>query len=582
MQSTLRQLSKAFVVELLKTSFNMSDARSCAEEFRFLFAKYLKKGLNVNNNISELYEEFFALNDSSLYHVNIKLFFGFKYAQEHEFIDHFELIKKNDYNLKLYFASILNRADSIRARLSKNPLLVNQIYPVLKSRQGRSFLYFATANNNTEACKTLLAYNPDINLAIKYGPHAGGTALYNACERNNTEIAKLLLERKANVNAAITGSACEGVTPLITAIFNENVELVEQLLKHGANPNARQGDIRALPYWGRGLTALHLACSISPKQSLRISNLLIQSGADVTIKTSLGVTPLWIAVNNNNSTVVDALLRTKIDINYRIPITKRIENRVDGKTYFANYFEGETAFWRACYTGKFSLAQMLLQYGADPKVKPENMASAFWYVFRKGNTKLAELLLKHGADINSKNEYGETALVNAASFNKIAVVKFLLSNNASPNIIDANRRTAFSYACCHDNEEMLLLFMQYGAKIPESIQKFPWLHRAIGFKSKTVAKLLILLGAKDDELDKEQKKIYSELVKDINSAFNFKKLYDFQAAYSLPSEITAHILGFAIKDYIGFLPSSILCSRILENISSKELNSKTTSRCLIM
>lgn len=86
-------------------------------------------------------------------------------------------------------------------------------------------------------------------------------------------------------------------TFLLNAIIHNNKQEVELLLKYGANVDKIDN----------GNIPLILACAYS---RVDIAQLLIDYGANVTVKDKKGKTPLSYALENNNSQIVYALLAT--------------------------------------------------------------------------------------------------------------------------------------------------------------------------------------------------------------------------------------------------------------------------------
>jgi ankyrin repeat protein len=75
---------------------------------------------------------------------------------------------------------------------------------------------------------------------------------------------------------------------------------------------------------------------------------------------------------------------------------------------------------------------------------------------------IAKLLLEKGAKINQQNNAWITPLISACSKRRYDVVKFLLDNNADPNIRDENGRTAICYAIQNQDFETTEILLQYG------------------------------------------------------------------------------------------------------------------------
>lgn len=160
-------------------------------------------------------------------------------------------------------------ADYARATLLRNPDLAHQFY------SGRSLLHAASAAGNLSIVELLLHLGVDANSKT-----AGGhTPLYcvgNECPSGG-DVIRALIQAGANVEA------CDGVkhcTPLHMAARRDNVEACEALLDCGANIEARDSV---------GDTPLRRAVNCSQKG---VAALLVARGADIHSRGSKGLTPL--------------------------------------------------------------------------------------------------------------------------------------------------------------------------------------------------------------------------------------------------------------------------------------------------
>ena len=118
------------------------------------------------------------------------------------------------------------------------------------------------------------------------------TALIAAVTHNSAECVHLLLERGANPEIADNA----GWTPLIyAAYFSTDTAVMEDLLAHRAAIDARNG---------RGVTALYLASAMGHDGQVKY---LLQRGADKSIATQSGYTPLRIAQVKGFASVIALL-----------------------------------------------------------------------------------------------------------------------------------------------------------------------------------------------------------------------------------------------------------------------------------
>jgi ankyrin repeat protein len=161
-------------------------------------------------------------------------------------------------------------------------------------------------------------------------------------------------------------------TRLSDAAMQGNQDAVRSLLKQKFDVNAPQGD---------GTSALHWAAY---RDDLEMVKLLLAAGANPQATTREGaITPLLMACQNGNVTIIEALLKAGADVN-------------------AVKSNGTT---------------------------PLMMAAA------SGSASAVETLLAHGANVNAKElAHGQTALMFAAALNRAAVIKILMANGADASV----------------------------------------------------------------------------------------------------------------------------------------------------
>lgn len=491
MAATKQDLSREFVLELL--DIDISDTESAAESLAKLSKlcdKYNTLGLEPKKDIKDLFTAFTDLTDCSVFNtLNVKLFLGYRFSNDDEFIEHYQTIKTTDYNARLYFACVIDRADIVEAELAKTPDKLNQIYPALKERLGR-------------------------------------TPLYLACASKNSKTVNLLLDK-------------------------------------GADPNFVSYDCK----WGHGTTALHFACAWG---NIRLVQVLLKRGANPSASTSKGIAPLWLATLTGNMELVRELLSSKANINQELEVDMDF-NKPDSRIRYINllYDAGETALWRAFVLRNYELAELLLSHGALPDIHPvQRQIPMFCYVIAQGNLEFAKKLFAKGANINFVSKTGETAL-HAACWNRsYEATKFLLENNANPNVKKYGRTTPLLQAMLFykGNEDIVLLLLQYGACVTELSKGDKWLREPLESKSKDIAKTLIILGVTSEGLNERQTEKYNALVESIKANLDFGKLIDIKRKYNPDDAKINAELAEILKPCLGFEPSAKLCHTIIKSV----------------
>ena len=197
-------------------------------------------------------------------------------------------------------------------------------------------LHVAAMGNRTEVARLLIASGAKVNAKDR----EGDTPLHGACDPcsyGGAEVAELLISCKAGIGT----SNNEGETPLHLAASGKHVEIAKLLLSKGANINARDKE---------GKTPLHNACIHSKSEEMvrllvenkanvnardksgstplhsavigaanlgappEIVEFLVSKGADPTNKNEFGVTPLWLAKEGRDKTILRMLEPQQIEL----------------------------------------------------------------------------------------------------------------------------------------------------------------------------------------------------------------------------------------------------------------------------
>ncbi|HSP68606.1 MAG TPA: ankyrin repeat domain-containing protein, partial [Bryobacteraceae bacterium] len=151
---------------------------------------------------------------------------------------------------------------------------------------------------------------------------------------------------------------------------------VRSLIQKKADVNAPQID---------GTTALHWAVQAD---DLELADLLIRSGAKVSVATVAGATPFQLAAVNGSAAMLDRLAAAGADPN--APLTR----------------SGDTALMIASRTGKVDAVRVLLDRGAKINTQETwgGTTALMWAVSEK-HPEVAKVLIERGADVNARSYY---------------------------------------------------------------------------------------------------------------------------------------------------------------------------------
>ena len=191
----------------------------------------------------------------------------------------------------------------------------------------------------------------------------GWTLIYTASRYGQFMVVEVLLKHHADVNAVTLNNW----TPVHTASYMEHPKVVRLLLEHGAEVNSKNGD---------GETPLRLVCESGG--NLEVAQLLLDHGADPSVRCDYSRDSLYMAIRN----------------------------------------------------GHEGLVQLLLKRGADPSTRDEDGQTLLHVSSEKGELEVTQRLLELGVDVNSRNNQGQTPLQVAMQNDSEQVVQLLLQHGA--------------------------------------------------------------------------------------------------------------------------------------------------------
>ncbi|KAH0536013.1 hypothetical protein FGG08_007096 [Glutinoglossum americanum] len=328
------------------------------------------------------------------------------------------------------------------------------------------------------------------------------TALHLAASMGLARVASMLLKETPNIDALDE----TGKTALTVAIERGFEKAVEFLINNGARVDLRDGHGRAVFLFltERGwhnaaeIVAQNAKLAISTDTSSvsrdqvqlllaayygndRETQNLVQ-GCNIGLTDegrSVRATALFLAVEQNHSQMVQALLSAGVDV-----------DSVDST--------GQTSMHRATRRESEALMRLLIENRAEVDHKNDEGRTAWSANAPSCNEHILGILLDAGADpcTTAHNEVSE--LYNAASNGDVDYVKFLLKSGANPSAKTRYRWAPLHWAANHGHVECMKLLIGAGAELsPISDQDTTPLDLALRTNQIAAVGLLIQAGAKE-------------------------------------------------------------------------------------
>ena len=326
-------------------------------------------------------------------------------------------------------------------------------------------LHLAAERGSAPIVKALLENGAEVNAATA----TGATPLMFAAAGGETATISALLDGKADPNEAET---FRGQTPLMWAAAANRVDAVKLLIARGADPNkatniidfaalSRDGsnpDGRNLPTQAAGRDRTPTTAQGTARVETPAARRVAMPGVDRNylinelVYAQGGFAPIHYAAREGYVDVATALLAAGVDVN----------------TPAAG--DGATPLLVATVNGRFDLAKMLLDRGANPNIEAENGVRPLYAAInvqwsakaaypqptahlnqRTGYLEFMQALLEKGADPNARvnkkvwyseynfdqsgvDEVGATAFWRAAYAADVDAMKLLVRHGADPNI----------------------------------------------------------------------------------------------------------------------------------------------------
>ena len=199
----------------------------------------------------------------------------------------------------------------------------------------------------------------------------------------------------------------------------------------------------------KGETALTYAVENADNE--KVFKRVLDNGADVNMRDSLGVSPIFLAVKKKKDKFLDLLLERDADVN------------VPGKT---GEVDNQTALSVAVANDDKETVKKLLDRGADPNIADSKglLPLPGAVIGPAADAEIVRMLLDKGANVNGQEkENGATALIYISSNKEVSsptrteIVKMLLDKGADKSLKTKEGKTALDWAKEAKNEDVVEL-----------------------------------------------------------------------------------------------------------------------------
>ncbi len=293
---------------------------------------------------------------------------------------------------------------------------------------------------DTRIAKALIEAGADLDTSKK-----NTTVLDLAILRNEPDLVELLLEKGAPLttfdNSSLKHSIYCGNLDIFDLIFKKTIKTNPSVswqpimyTAAGIKKNTVEIMTKLLDRGASVKGCFYIAAEHGNMEGVKF---LLQHGADLNETNFNGVTGLFLAAKRGHLETVKYLLEQGADLS-------------KGKYQF-------DALLLAEERGYHEIVDILFDYGI-------NTSGALFIVEKTGHAHVMRKLLKRGADTNETNPDGYTPLTFAAVHGGLYEVQILIEHGADVNHPDKNGKTALQYAQECEDEEMIKLLKNAGAK----------------------------------------------------------------------------------------------------------------------
>lgn len=261
-------------------------------------------------------------------------------------------------------------------------------------------------------------------------------------------------------------------------------KIIKTLIKEGANENARDN---------RGEPVIYAAASAG---NLRAVNILIKGKARVNVTSKRGgSTALHAAVNSGSKEIVEALVTSDCDLNYKNSVQKtplHFASELDKLNMLEDEKE-QTALAEVLVRNQLEIAKILIEKGAKIDETDQVGATPLHYAVRLNQSSMAKMLTRNQSRISD-----------ILGTNQLKIAKSLIEKGADVNKRSSEGLTPLHYAIYLDSPNILKVLIEYNSSAEERLKQLEVI-TVLAKSQLSLAEVLIDGNAKVNERDEKGK-----------------------------------------------------------------------------
>ncbi|KAL8929977.1 MAG: hypothetical protein Q9208_001121 [Pyrenodesmia sp. 3 TL-2023] len=332
-----------------------------------------------------------------------------------------------------------------------NALMINGFTP----------LHLAASAHHTEAVRYLIDNGADVNAQDAQGQ----TPLF----KSDGQVTRMLRAARANPNVKDNNVN----TPLHCAAFDNHLEAIKVLKEANLDVNIRNRE---------GKTALWLVCDRADEfnvdRSLEIMDTLLRRKANPNIACHQGRSPLELCIRKDQSKLVDCLIRSRADANFRttdgdtlLHLAATLRSREIMCQLLGFYTnidtpcqsKHRTPLHKAIAAESSACTEQLLQLGASTTATDRDWRTALHIAAEANTDQFVQILLQNNANLYAKDEVYRTPLFYV--YRSPATMSYLLNGGASFVVLDRWQNSPLHHLVRKADPAVVRVLLEHGASV---------------------------------------------------------------------------------------------------------------------